>query len=544
MSTVNQNKSALPWEQTMLSFFKHSMDINPNKNFVEFLNRTLTYKEFYNNLLKSAEQFISLGVKPGDRVCMLLDNCPEYLLAWFGLSAIGAIAVPINTAYKSTEISFIVNNCSADTIIFNDRFSEIIKSTSLNIPSVKSYLVVPEPQYSGSNIEPSWSFFNPESREIMGLSLPDNIESIAISTLVYTSGTTGEPKGVKISQQMYVAAGQGFQYWTNGTKKDRFFTCLPFFHANAQYYSTMGAIASAGTLVVVDRFSASRFWSQVRQSKATVVNFIGMMMSILAKSEQSPTDSNNSVRLFYGSPAFSPDFLDSFQKRFGTEIIVGFGMTETCYGTIEVLGEPRRANSSGKSRKHPDPRFINQIKIADESGTEVPFRTAGEILIKNPVLMEGYWNNQTQTDLALQNGWLHTGDLASMDENGFIYFVDRKKDIIRRRGENISSKEVEDIVKKHHAVLECAIIAVPSELGEDEIKAYIILKEGFVAEPRELIYWWADHIAYFKVPRYIEFRDELPQTPSLRIRKDVLRRETPDLITGCFDREDHDIQLR
>jgi acyl-CoA synthetase (AMP-forming)/AMP-acid ligase II len=158
--------------------------------------------------------------------------------------------------------------------------------------------------------------------------------------------------------------------------------------------------------------------------------------------------------------------------------------------------------------------------------------------------MPGYWRNEEQTNLALRDGWLYTGDLGWLDEDGFLYFVDRKKDVIRRRGENISSQEVEDVIKRHPDVLDCAVIAVPSDLGEDEVKAYVVPRPGSSFNPRELVLWCAQHLAYFKVPRYIEVRDEFPRTPSLRVRKDLLRREREDLIGGCFDREAAGIRLR
>ena len=288
-------------------------------------------------------------------------------------------------------------------------------------------------------------------------------------------------------------------------------------------------------MVVTDRFSASRFWDQVRESKATIVNFIGMMMPVLAKQPESPADSQNSVRLFYGSPSFSPEFLEAFQQRFGTEIIVGFGMTETCYGTIEVIGSPRRAGSSGQARQHPSHGLANQIRISDpDTGAAAGTDTVGEITIKNLAVMPGYWRNEEQTKQSLRDGWLYTGDLGWLDRDGFLYFVDRKKDIIRRRGENISSQEVENVLKRHQDVLDCAILAVPSELGEDEVKAYVVPRPDVEISPEDLVYWCAEHLAYFKVPRYIEIRDELPRTPSLRVRKDVLRQERDNPIEGWF----------
>ena len=219
-------------------------------------------------------------------------------------------------------------------------------------------------------------------------------------------------------------------------------------------------------------------------------------------------------------------------------------MTETCYGTIEGIGQPRRAGSSGSPRRHPDPAFINQVRIVDDAGEPVGLGTTGEITVKNPAMMPGYWRNEEQTRQALRQGWLFTGDLGWMDEDGFLYFVDRKKDVIRRRGENISSQEVEDVIKRHSNVLDCAVIAVPSELGEDDVKVYVSPRPGSNLTPEDVIYWCAEHLAYFKVPRYVEFREELPRTPSLRVRKDLLRQEREDLIEGCFDREAAGIRIR
>jgi crotonobetaine/carnitine-CoA ligase len=174
----------------------------------------------------------------------------------------------------------------------------------------------------------------------------------------------------------------------------------------------------------------------------------------------------------------------------------------------------------------------------------VPNGQPGEITICNPATMTGYWRNEEQTALSLRDGWLFTGDLGWLDDDNYLYFVDRKKDVIRRRGENISSQEVEDVIKRHERVLDCAIIAVPSELGEDEVKAYVTPRPGQAVQPDEVVYWCAEHLAYFKVPRYIEIREELPRTPSLRVRKDLLRQEREDLIAGCFDREAAGIQIR
>ena len=528
------------WEMSLGEFLDAAAARDPDKVFVEISGQKITYRQFVQDTLRTAGMFQALGVSKGDRVCLLLPNCPDVLYCWFGLSLLGAISVPINTAYRRDETATILNDAEATTLVAHESLLPVAEEATGLAASVQRKLLVGD----SSSPEPGWTRFTDALAQADRLSYRPAVSPQDISTLVYTSGTTGIPKGVQITHQMYVAAGQGFAHWTQATQQDRFFTCLPYFHANAQYYSTMGTLAVGATLTVVERFSASRFWDQVRESGATVVNFIGMMLPVLAKQPESPADRQHQVRLFYGSPAFPPELLATLQQRFGIDIIVGFGMTETCYGTIEGIRHPRRSGSSGLPRQHPDPRFINQIRIVDDTGRPVGSNTAGEIIIKNPALTPGYWRNEEQTRLALRDGWLFTGDLGWMDEDGYLYFVDRKKDIIRRRGENISSKEVEDVMKRHPKVLDCATIAVPSELGEDEIKAYVVPRPGSAVKPEELVYWCAEHLAYFKVPRYIEMRDELPRTPSLRVRKDLLRQERDDLTENCFDREKAGIRLR
>ncbi|NQW24324.1 MAG: AMP-binding protein [SAR202 cluster bacterium] len=535
---TNTNKA---WEMSLGQFLEQAVARNPSKTFIEIGGQSQTYGEFYDGVLKTATMFLELGIEKGDRVCLFLPNCIEYVYSWFGLSLIGAIAVPVNTAYKRDETAYILNNAEAKGVVSDPTLADVVGAAADLAPCVTIRLL----RGADGAARDGWTDFNAAHANAQPLQTLPEVSHQDVSMLVYTSGTTGNPKGVQVTHLMYVAAGQGFAHWTQATPDDRFFTCLPYYHANIQYYSTMGAIAAGGTLVVVDRFSASRFWGQVRDAQATVVNFIGMMMPVLSKNAPSPDDKDNTVRLFYGSPSFPPEFLAEFEERFATDIIVGFGMTETCFGTIEGIREDRRAGSSGRPRQHPEPGFENQVRIADQvTGEHVGLDTVGEITIKNPAIMPGYWRNDEQNKESLRDGWLYTGDLGWVDADGFLYFVDRKKDIIRRRGENISSQEVENVIKRNPNVLDCAVLAVPSELGEDEVKAYVTPRQGATPDPSELVYWCADYLAYFKVPRYWEIRDELPRTPSLRVRKDVLRNEREDLIAGCFDREAAGIKLR
>ncbi len=526
------------WEKSLGEFLEIVTSEYPDKVFVEIDGQQITYRQFMGRCRQAAAMFRSMGIGHGDRVCLFLPNVPEVLYTWFGLSLIGGIAVTINTAYRRDEMAYILNNAEAAALVAHDSLIDVATQAADIAPCVQRRLLV------GGESGQGWQDYGQLLAQFPELDQLPTVSPTDISMLQYTSGTTGNPKGVQVTHQMYVSAGQGFALWTQATPDDRFFTCLPYFHANAQYYSTMGTLASGATLVVQDRFSASRFWQQVRDARATVVNFIGMMMPVLAKNDPQPDDRDNTVRLFYGSPSFSPEFLSEFEQRFGTDIIVGFGMTETCYGTIETIRGERRPNSSGQPRQHPDPAFDNTVRIVNDEGAPVPTGSPGEITVRNPATMAGYWRNETETNASLRNGWLFTGDLGWQDDDGYLYFVDRKKDVIRRRGENISSQEVEDVIKRHERVLDCAIIAVPSDLGEDEVKAYVTPRPGETVAPEDVVYWCAENLAYFKVPRYIEIREELPRTPSLRVRKDVLRQERDDLIVGCFDREAAGIQIR
>lgn len=538
------------WAMTLGEVLSLSAERNPDKVYLYHGLHQVTYGQLLDFSLQAASAFRSLGVGHGDRVGVYLPNCREYLFSWMGLSLLGAICVPINTAYRRDEMAYILNNAEAKGIVCHHSLVDVVNEVSSLCPSLQFRLVVGEDDQS----LPGYQGFHQAMDEAPTLAYGD-LPAVAptdLSMLVYTSGTTGRPKGVMISHEMYVAAGQGFAVWTQATEHDRFFTCLPYFHANAQYYSTMGSLAAGASLVLEERFSASSFWQQIRSSDATVVNFIGMMMSVLLKQPPTPEDRTNSVRLFYGSPAMDVELLKEFEERFGARVIIGFGMTETCYGTVEGPASPHRPGSSGRLRWHPDSRFENRMCILGADGASLGEGQVGEILLRNPAVTPGYWRDETRTAEALQGGWLHTGDLGWVDDDGYLYFVDRKKDVVRRRGENISSQEVEDVIKAHPGVLDCAVIAVPSDLGEEEVKAYVVPQPAESQEsgadrglePADIIYWCAERLAYFKVPRYVEIRQDLPRTPSFRVRKDVLRDEREDLTEGCFDREAAGIVIR
>jgi crotonobetaine/carnitine-CoA ligase len=355
-------------------------------------------------------------------------------------------------------------------------------------------------------------------------------------TMIYTSGTTGKPKGVVQTHRTYVLTGQSFPYWLELTSEDRLFTCLPLFHINAQAYSTLGSIGAGASLILAEKFSASGFWKQVSEHQATEFNAIGSMMLILLKQPPGDMENGHRVRLAYCAPALPEGLEREFERRFGIRVIAGYGLSECTFGSIEPLNLPRKFGSVGLPRQHPFLGMINELRIANQDGTELGPGEVGEIQLRNPAIMKEYYRDPQLTAEVLRNGWLHTGDLGYRDQDGYLYFFERKQGVIRRMGENISSAEVEGVVAEHPKVLECAVIGLPSEFLEEEVKMYVVLRPGTDLPPDELLEWCENKLASFKVPRYVEFRQSLPKTETQRIAKNILRSEKLGLRVGSYDR--------
>jgi len=512
---------------------------NPDKVFLYFGEQEVTYKEFNENINRAANVFLNLGIKKGDRVCFFLPNCPEFLYGWFGLAKIGAVLVPINTNYRTEETKYIVNHSEANSILVHSSLKEVVDHIRPETPLLQNFLLL------GEDIKNSdYVLFDEALRNASAGLGPIDVGEEDLCEIMYTSGTTGPSKGVMMTHKYWIINGYGYSYPMDVKPEDRAFTCLPFFHANAQGYSTMGALTAGASLIVVERFSASKFWDQIRHYMATVFNYIGAMLTILSKQPESEKDRDHHVRAAYGSPALDKKFQDYMEQRYGIIFVSGYGLTECGLCLIQPLYGLRKEKSIGLPKQIPGAGFVNEIKIVNEEDDEVPPGGVGEIVIKNPAVMEGYFKEPELTKKVIRNGWLHTGDQGWVDEDGYFYFADRKRDVIRRRGENVSSIEVENVINANPKVLESAVLGVSSELYDDEIKAYIIPKPNETLDPLEIVQWCKERLAYFKVPRFIEFRTEFPKTPTHRVQKYKLKEESKDLTEDCFDLEKTDFKLR
>ena len=498
--------------------------------FLDFKGTSLfSFKQIDEHANRFANAFLEKGITKDTKVAVLLPNCPEYLYCWFGLAKIGAVMVPVNVAQKGELLQHILDTSDVEAIVVDVTLFERIREIEARLSKVNQVLVfgwregIEEGRISVASLE---RFLTASS----AAPPPVEIKHSDPIAILFTSGTTGRSKGVVMSHHYYYYAARTIGGAMSVGPDDTLYTCLPLFHVNAQVCTVLAALLFDAKVAMYQRFSASSFWREIRSSRATVFLALGAMGNILAKALPDPEDQNNNVRLAMVVPP--PKSLEEFENRFNLQVVYEtFGMTEGVV-TLPTIAEPRRAGCCGR------PGENVELRIVDDDDLEVAPNAVGEITIrtKEPyTMMSGYYKMPEETLQVFRNLWFHTGDLGYVDQDGYLYFVGRKKEAIRRRGENISAFEVEQIVNQHPGVLESAAIAVPSELSEDDLKIVIVLKDGAQVEPAELIAFCEKKMAYFMVPRYLEFRPSLPKTPTERVEKYKLQLEGNSPAT--WDRE-------
>jgi crotonobetaine/carnitine-CoA ligase len=452
----------------------------------------LTFAEAVDAVGAAAATLRAAGVGRGDRVALTARNTPPYLLGWLAITSLGAIAVPMNPASRPAEFAGLLAQTDPRVVV-TDAESRADLDTSATVLDVTDLA-------HGAGALPT------------GDATADDI-----ACLIPTSGTTGRSKLVAQTHRAYVMAGEGFPHWMELTAADRLMTSLPLFHINAQAYSTCGSLACGAGLVLLPRFSASGFLDAARRHGATEFNAIGAMLEILMRQPPRSDDADNPLRLCYTGPAPERERQLEIEERFGIRIVVGYAMSESPYGLIWPHGQ-RLFGTLGTVRQHPTLGVVNEARVVDDDGNDTDH---GELLLRNPVVTPGYWQMPEATSAAIDtDGWLHTGDIVTRDAAGVFTFVTRKKEVLRRRGENLSPLEVEEAIAAHPSVVECAVVGVPSELSEDEIKAFVVTSGP--ADHAALRAWAAERLAPFKVPRYWQQLAALPRTATQRVAKHQL----------------------
>jgi crotonobetaine/carnitine-CoA ligase len=436
------------------------------------------------------------GLGRGDLAVLTARTTPQYLLAWLAVTSLGAIAVPTNPASSRAELTGLLAQTQPRLIVTDTELRPLIDAVGTA---------------SASTLDVD---------DLLGAAAElrtDAATADDIAGLIPTSGTTGRSKLVMQTHRAYVMAAEGFPFWMELTSEDRLMTSLPLFHINAPAYSVLGSLACGAGLVLLPRFSASGFLEAARRHGATEFNAIGAMLEILMRQPERPDDADNPLRLCYTGPAPERERHLEIERRFGLRIVCGYAMSESPYGLIWPHGS-RPFGTLGTVRQHPTLGVVNEARVVDEHGRDAD---AGELLLRNPAVTPGYWGMPEETAATISSdGWLRTGDLVTRDPGGVYTFLARTKEVLRRRGENLSPLEVEDVIESHPSVVECAVVGVPSELSEEEIKAFVVIDGP--ADFAELQVWTAERLAPFKVPRYWQQVDALPRTPTQRVAKHLL----------------------
>ena len=526
-------------QTTVLEALTRRLASDPDGPYLDFANAEVgnvsyTAREMDAASTRLAHAFAGMGVGHGDRIGTLLDNRAEQVVSFFAAMKLGAVQVPINTAYKGEFLRHQLADSGATVFIVQGDFASRAVETigPETTPAVTHCITVDPPDAVIDNVATvTW-----RDALAAGSDAPIDVSQVRpgdLACFIYTAGTTGASKGCMLPQNYIVSlADQVARAWGR-TPDDIVLTPLPLFHFNAISIAVVGTLLAGGSSVIERKFSVSNFWPEINRTGATMVSMLGSLAILIANADEHPDQRGHKLRLCAAAP-MPPDTDRAWQERFGCKTFsAGYGLTEASLVSMLDAGVANKPGAAGKPNLH---EF--DVRIVDDDDVEVGTDAVGEIVCrpKGPNLMFlGYWNRPDATVEATRNLWFHTGDLGRVDADGFIFFVDRKKDALRRRGENISSFEMEKTLFGHSALRDVAVHAVPSELGEDDVKITVVLQAGVQLTEEELCRWMAERVPYFAIPRYVEFRDDLPRNPVGRVLKYQLRDE--GVTPATWDRE-------
>lgn len=494
---------------------------HPEATWLKWKDSEVAWKDVLSNAQRAANGLLELGVRPGERVALLLGNGPEFLWAHLGAVLIGAASVPANISQRGAALEHILRDCAATAVIVAAELRSVLAAVREELPRLRHAVVVGGPAGAGAD----WDFgrlMSAADRE-PDVDLPEPAGSVG---MMYTSGTTGPPKGV-VTARYDTTPLLSLLSASGVAPGETMYTALPLYHGNALLVSAIGSMICDAKLALAPRFSASRLWEDCRRYEAVEFNTLGGMISILLKQPPGPADTDHQVRVVL-SAGCPPDRWEEFQRRFGVRIIEWFGMVDS---PGILLNDAGRVGSMGRSGV-----AGVEFRVVDEAGRPLGPRQVGELVFRHPAGPTTYYENLPEaTSRAYRGGWFHSGDLAECDEDGFFCYRGRKKESIRRLGENISAWEVEVAVNSHPKVRESAAHAVRSELGEDEVKVTVVPQPGVQLKPQEILEHCRGKMAHYAIPRYVELVASLPKTGTQRVQYAALKAR--GVTAGTWDRE-------
>jgi carnitine-CoA ligase len=497
---------------------------------------SVTFAQSYERSLRLAAGFAAHGIGHQEPAALLLDNSLDAVHAWSGLGLGGMVEVPVNTAYKGGFLTHVLNDSGAELIVIEDHYAERLAAVAGDLTSLRTVAVRGDALAAASaGLADRFGVLPLAELESHGTASPAPSDAAELMAYMYTSGTTGRSKGVLISHAHAYTYGSR-EHQERPRAGDRILVTLPIFHLAGQWYGVYQGIIHGLFCYVAPGFSVSRFWDTVRAQDTSVTVMLGAMAELLQQQPPRPDDADNPLEFAAMAPL--PSDVASFCRRFGLQAAAVYGMSEIG----AVLDGPPETVVGGEAGF---PRAEYELRVVDRDGQDVATGEIGELWVRpadRRLVMTGYHNLPEQTAGTLVDGWVHTGDAFRLDDEGRFYFADRMKDALRRRGENVSSFEVERVINEFPAVFESAVVGVPSDLTEDEIKAVVVLRPGQDPDPEALTSFLIDRLPYFMVPRYLEFAAELPKTPTQKVHKHLLRDSGAG--PGVWDREAAGIVLR
>jgi crotonobetaine/carnitine-CoA ligase len=488
--------------------------------FAEIAGTPVSYVELEQRSRAVAANLLARGLRGGDRVASFMANAPEQLYCFFGCARAGLVWVPINAGLSGDDLAYTLRDSGARMIVADaDGASEFERIRRPSVSALELFTTSPVDGVS------STSFSELLAGERLSHALPETTPTDP-GAILYTGGTTGLPKGVVLPQLSFILAGVRYGESFSVRQGERHYSTMPLFHAGCLQWGLMGPLVNDMSTVIDRRFSASGYLARLRDTRADVIDAFGVMITMLCAQPVSPDDRNHSVRLSVGAVhGLPPEIPREFTRRFGIPLLMLYGLTE---GGGAMLTTNRDFDGESNGRPH---GWV-EIRIADSLGFPLPAGEVGDVLLRATwphMFMTGYFNDSAKTLATYRDCWLHTGDLGKVDSEGNFWFVGRGSHRLRRRGENISALEVEMILAKCPGVREAAVIGVPSELGEDEVKAFIVPAPGHLLDPAAIVAWSAGRMASFKIPRFVEFLEDLPRsTAKMEIDRGALRKRPND----------------
>jgi long-chain acyl-CoA synthetase len=487
----------------------------PEKVFLIFekTGRRFSYREFDQRANQIANLLRSLGVEKGDKVSLLLSNCAEYALSYFACWKIGAVAGPVNALLKAHEIGYVIGHSEASVLVTEASYWPHIEQVHAGLPLLEEIVLL------DAIIEGTVHYPTEVERQSLELG-PIDIDPTDDAIIIYTSGTTGQPKGALLTQRNLLANARQIADWLKFDAADRFLCTMPLFHMNAVAVTTLTPLYVGGSVVLAPKFSATRHWKMISDYGVTTFGSVATMLSMLlsAYPDGIPSDCDTSRLKFAlcGSAPVPVPVMQQFEERFKCPVIEGYGLTEsTCRSTFNPPDGRRRLGSVGLP-------IGNEMKIFDDLDNELLPGQLGEIVLRGENIMKAYFKNPEATADAFRAGWFHTGDVGYMDEDGFFYVVDRKSDMIIRGGENIYPREIDEVLYLHPAVKDAATVGVADELYGEEVRAYVVLKEGAACRESDLIEFCRSRLADYKCPKTVEFLTEIPKGATGKLLKRAL----------------------